>query len=189
MILLIGGPAGAGKSTLSLDVSKRIDTIHRIGTGFIREILRTTTNDVADPSLFGFTFSPTPGGNCWDRLLQQAVRLRPAIYACIERAHSEGTDLIIEGPHLVPGVIAHEFASLFVLLAVPDPDTHHVMMRGATHAKRRVSTADFVTNRTLQEWLIQQAHRVNVEVVPNVDREATCTLVISHLLRDSAGTV
>lgn len=189
MILLIGGPAGAGKSTLSLDVSKRLDTIHRIGTGFIREILRTTTNDVADPFLFGFTFSLTPDGNCWDRLLQQAVRLRPAIYACIERAYSEGTDLLIEGPHLVPGIIAHEFVSLFVLLAVPDPDTHHAMMQAPTHAKRGVSTADFVTNRALQEWLIKQAQEANVEVVPNVDREATCTLVVSRLLRDFEGKI
>jgi|ERR1051325_2676314 2-phosphoglycerate kinase len=182
MILLIGGPAGAGKSTLSLDISKRLDTIHRIGTGFIREIVRTTTSAVTDPALFGFTFSPSPAGNCWDRLVQQSIRLRPAIYACIERAYCEGTDLIIEGPHLVPGLITHEFVSLFVLLVVPDPDAHNEMMHAPTHAKRVVSAADFAINRALQQWLIERANVAKIEVVPNVDRDATCSLVVSRLL-------
>ena len=85
MILLIGGPSGAGKSTLSLDISKRLDTIHRIGTGFIREMLRSSAEGKDNPALSGFTFSTSPGGNAWDRLLTQAILLRPAI-------HAKGTD-------------------------------------------------------------------------------------------------
>ena len=39
-IILIGGASGTGKSTISKELSERLNIIHRIGTGFIREIVR-----------------------------------------------------------------------------------------------------------------------------------------------------
>ena len=40
-VILIGGSTGVGKTTLSKKLSELYDFEHRIGTGFIREVLRS----------------------------------------------------------------------------------------------------------------------------------------------------
>jgi len=48
-IILIGGTAGTGKSTLARELSSRLKIDHRLGTGFMREVLRSETSQAKDP--------------------------------------------------------------------------------------------------------------------------------------------
>ena len=44
-IILIGGTAGTGKSTIARAIATKANINHVIGTGFIREILKKELNE------------------------------------------------------------------------------------------------------------------------------------------------
>ncbi len=71
-LILIGGTAGTGKTSLARKVSSRFSIDHRLGTGFVREIVKSQTNEKEEPSLYTFTFQTTdPVQN----LIKQSQRL------------------------------------------------------------------------------------------------------------------
>jgi 2-phosphoglycerate kinase len=78
-------------------------------------------------------------------------------------------------------VIPFDLVSLAVMLVVPDAGRHQRMMRSQSHSKRAVSPENFATNRLIQEWLIEQAKSEGMQIVPNDDREETCSQVVLRL--------
>src|SRR5437660_11061502 len=103
-IILIGGTAGTGKTTLASQLSWRLGLDHRIGTGFIREIVKAQHRKEDCPELHGFTFrAEQPIA----KIVAQAKRLQPAIMACVERAMRQGTSLVIDVSQPLP-VLNHD---------------------------------------------------------------------------------
>src|SRR5438067_9403663 len=113
-VVLIGGPSGSGKSTLARELDCHLGLDHRLGVGFVREVVRSQTDERRDPVLFLYSFAgPDPTAT----LARQAERLRPAVEACIERAHREGTSLVLEGTQLLPALYHdHPHVTHFVVL-------------------------------------------------------------------------
>ncbi len=155
-IILIGGTAGTGKTTLASELSWRLGLDHRIGTGFIREIIKSQHRKEDCLELHGFTFrSEQPIVN----IVAQAQRLRPAIIACIERARREGTSLLVEGTHLLPSVYHDALVDLFAVLAAPDPEEHSRRLHGPSHLHRQTTDADFTKVRLIDQYLASEAAR------------------------------
>ena len=155
-IILIGGTAGTGKTTLASELSWRLGLDHRIGTGFIREIVKSQHRREDCLELHGFTFrSEHPVAN----IVAQAQRLRPAIIACIERARREGTSLLVEGTHLLPSLYHDVDVDLFTVLAAPAFEEHQRRLRGPSHLHRRTTDDDFVNVRLIDEFLGIEAVR------------------------------
>jgi len=98
-ILLIGGTNGSGKTRLAGELAAQYSISHRLGTGFVREVVRSETDPTLEPDLFGSSYGSAAPVN---RLIGQSQRLFSAIQHCIVRADAEGTSLIIEGTHLLP---------------------------------------------------------------------------------------
>jgi 2-phosphoglycerate kinase len=178
-IILIGGTAGTGKTTLASELSWRLGLDHRIGTGFIREIVKSQHCKEDCPELHGFTFrSQQPVAN----ILAQAERLRPAIIACIERARREGTSLLVEGTHLLPSLYYDVLIDLFVVLAAPEFEEHKRRLHGPSHLHRQTTEADFANVRLIDQYLGQEAARWNIRYEPygaGADK-------FMHFLRDRA---
>jgi 2-phosphoglycerate kinase len=162
-IILIGGTAGTGKTTLASELSWRLGLDHRIGTGFIREIVKSQHRKEDCLELHGFTFrSEHPVAN----IVAQSQRLKPAIIACIERARREGTSLLVEGTHLLPSLYHDVFVDLFVVLAAPEFDEHKRRLRGPSHLLRRTTDADLANVRLIDEFLGNDAARWDVHYEP-----------------------
>jgi 2-phosphoglycerate kinase len=162
-IILIGGTAGTGKTTLASELSWRLGLDHRIGTGFIREIVKTQHRQEECPELHGFTFrAEQPIAN----IVAQARRLQPAIMACVERARREGTSLLIEGTHLLPGFYHDAPVDLFAVLAAPDPEEHKRRLNGPSHLHRRTTDADFANVRLIDRYLRGEAERWRISYEP-----------------------
>lgn len=107
-IILIGGTSGTGKTTLARKLCSSLDIDHRLGSGFIREIVKTHSSY---SHLNTFTFrSDDPVKS----LVAQAITLQPFVLACIERARNEGTSLIIEGTHLIPDLYSQDIYDVFL---------------------------------------------------------------------------
>lgn len=155
-IILVGGTAGTGKSTLARELSSRLGIDHRLGTGFIREVLRSETSQAKDPDLFTFTFR---SDNPIKTLIAQARRLQPAILSCIRRARNEGTSLIIEGNHLLPELYSDVNVDLYLVLSAPQLEEHLRRLRGPSHLKRNITAADFRNAVMINEYFRTEAQK------------------------------
>jgi 2-phosphoglycerate kinase len=162
-IILIGGTAGTGKTTLASELSWRLGLDHRIGTGFIREIVKSQHRKEDCLELHGFTFrSEQPIAN----IVAQAQRLRPAVIACIERARREGTSLLVEGTHLLPSLYHDVAVDLFTVLAAPDPEEHKRRLHGPSHLHRQTTDADFSHVRLIGQFLGSEAAHWGIRYEP-----------------------
>lgn len=158
-IILVGGTAGTGKSTLARELSSLLGIDHRLGTGFIREVLRSETSSTKDPDLFTFTFR---SANPIKTLLAQARRLRPAVLSCIQRARNEGTSLIIEGNHLIPELYSDADVDRYLVLSAPPLDEHLRRLQGPSHLKRTITANDFKNAVMINEYFRDEARRFSL---------------------------
>jgi len=158
-VILIGGTAGTGKSTLAQELCTSLKIDHRLGTGFIREIIKTQHEPEACPELYRFTFRAE---RPLDNLNAQATRLRSAVLGCIRRAREEGTSLVVEGNHLLPELYREAEVDMFVILAAPGLDEHLRRLHGPSHSKRRTTASDFANVRRIDDYLRAEAERCRV---------------------------
>jgi 2-phosphoglycerate kinase len=178
-VILIGGTAGTGKSRLAHELCSRLAIDHRIGTGFIREIVKSQYSAAACPELHSFTFrSERP----IDNLVAQARRLHAAVTACIDRARDEGTSLVIEGNHLIPELYCEARVDLFIVLSAPAPEEHLRRLRGPSHLKRLTTAADFDNVRRIDEWLRAEALRHGVPLRSYTDNLADFAAIVQSRL-------
>jgi 2-phosphoglycerate kinase len=162
-IVLIGGPSGAGKSTLARQLDCHFGFDHRLGLGFVREVVRSQTDQDRDPLLFLYSFG---GPNPTATLIQQAERLRPAVEACVERARREGTSLILEGTQLLPALYHdHPYVTHFLVLEAPSGQEHQQRLLGSSHANRHL---DGETMRQIAATNAYYRQQANLYKVPSV---------------------
>jgi 2-phosphoglycerate kinase len=165
-IVLIGGTAGTGKSTLARELAWEMRFDHRLGTGFLREVAKSYHSEKTAPDLYSFTFRAEKP---IDHLMAQARLLKPAIDACIVRARNEGTSLVIEGNHLVPALYRDAPVDLYVVLSAPDQGEHKMRLHGQSHAKRRLTESDIANVRLIDQYLCAEAERCGVPLVLYAD--------------------
>ncbi len=161
-IVLIGGTAGTGKSTLARELAWEMRFDHRLGTGFLREVAKTYHSIETAPDLYTFTFRAQKP---IDHMVAQARVLKPAIDACIARARNEGTSLVIEGNHLIPALYRDAPVDLYIVLTAPDAPEHQARLHGQSHARRRLSESDFANVRRIDEYLRAEALRYRVPLI------------------------
>ncbi len=170
-IFLIGGTAGTGKTTLARELSYHLNLDHRLGTGFIREIIRSETSENLEPHLFKFTFQ---GDNTIANLREQSVRLYPAILNCIKRARTEGTSLIIEGNHLLPELYSLDLVDEFYILK--PTSKHKQMLLGSSHTNRTITDDDLNKIKFIDDYL---RHECKQHSIPYMFAEECQKLIYS----------
>ena len=157
-VVLIGGTAGTGKTSLANRLLCACDLDHRLGTGFIRAIVLSEQRP-SDGFLSQRTFQSSEPT---ELVRRQAIRLKPAISACIQRARGEGTSLVIEGSHLLPEVV-HDLAyDAFLVLRPPAEKDHHERLNGHRHALREVGAEDLANVRAIDDLYASQAGRFGI---------------------------
>jgi 2-phosphoglycerate kinase len=183
-IVLIGGTAGTGKSSLANRLCAGLGLDHRIGTGFIRAVVCSETSPERDPEMFTFTFrAEDPVAH----LRIQAERLRPAVMACITRARREGTSLVVEGPHLLPSLYGDVGVDLFVVLAAPPPHQHLDRLTGPTHSLRRISDDDWHNAGRIDSHLAAEAERHGIRRILYGDNFDELAGMVAALSMSSGG--
>ena len=165
LIILIGGAAGTGKTSLAKQLSDELNITHRLGSGFVREIAQSFVSQEENAYLYNYSFRPHTNISPFDNLYKQSEVIKPPIEACIKRAHDEGTSIVIEGVNIIPGLINDQLATLFVVLTVEDYDRHFEMIHGNTHFQRKISKEDFDRVRAIQEDFKRVAMQNQLEII------------------------
>jgi 2-phosphoglycerate kinase len=197
ILILIGGATGTGKSTVASELAYRFGITRVTSTDVIRETMRAFFSRGFMPSIHYSSFEagdafpesddPTEFG-----FLQQSRNVLVGVRASMERALEEGWSMVLEGVHLVPGMVElpHPGDAVVVscLLTISDEAEHeqHFLARDA-RSERPLSRylARFGDIRRLQELLRARAARESVPVIENEDADRAAS-VVADLVLDAA---
>ena len=100
-LLIITGTSGVGKSTMSTRLASELGFGKTTATDTVREVLRTQFTNQELPELHrsSFEYSSNSAVDDW-RETVDAVSL--GVKAVIDRAKTRGSDLLLEGVHIIP---------------------------------------------------------------------------------------
>ncbi len=205
IILLIGGATGVGKSTVSTMLANRLGIIRQVSTDAVREVMRALFSPDLMPALYSSSFNAyesmrIPLPQTTDKVilgfLEQAAMVWVGIRAIIERAALERTNFIVEGAHIVPGIIEPSaFKDAYVLqmvLAVDDEAQHRshfeireVETEGARPYYRYIRNLSSI--RKIQEYLLELAQRENVPVFHCYNLDNTVSEIVEFVISSIFG--
>jgi 2-phosphoglycerate kinase len=194
VIVLLGGATGTGKSTVATELAYRLGITRVTSTDFVRQTMRAFFSRDFMPSIHYSSFEaaealrepkvaddPAIAG-----FLEQSRNVLVGIHAALDRALEEGWSMVLEGVHLVPGLVNLPPADAVVaqcVLQIEDPEEHamHFYVRDATSDGVRPVARyldRFEEIRRIQEALVRRAERESVPVVEssNVEQAVTCAL-------------
>jgi 2-phosphoglycerate kinase len=192
IILLIGGATGTGKSTVATEVAYRLGITRVTSTDFVRQTMRAFLSRKFMPSIHYSSFEvPDEGdsGSIVDGFLEQTRNVLIGVGAVIERALQEGWSVVLEGVHLVPGMLPpiERALVLHCVLSIEDRQLHesHFWVRDAhSDGMRPVQKyLDSITDiRLLQDFVVERARSMSVPVVENASIELTIGTVMELVL-------
>jgi len=194
VILLIGGATGTGKSTVATDVAHRLGITRVTSTDVVRQTLRAFFAPEYMPSIHRSSFDAVPGEPLVDAFLAQTTEVLVAVEATVDRAIDEGWSMVLEGVHLVPGMLSVSAERAIVVecvLAIEDEEAHagHFWIRDvASHGLRPVQKylERLGDIRKLQEFIVERAGETGTPVIQNSSVETTVGAVIELVLGTAA---
>lgn len=199
LIVLIGGGTGVGKSTIATQLASRLGITRVVSTDAVREVLRSALTKDMFPTLYASSFEADqavrqPIPHSGDRLVigfrEQAAAVAVGAQALIDRAIAEGTDMILEGAHLVPGFLAEmeiEHAIIVpLLLTIEDEELHrsHFFARGrdSRHRPGDRYLDNFKKIRRIQKYMVSSALMRGVPVIQHYNLDDTLSKIIDHVI-------
>jgi len=198
IILLVGGATGTGKSKVATEAAHRLGITRVTSTDFVRQTMRAFFSEEVMPALHYSSFEAAPAAPDAENptvagFLDQTRDVLVGVQAAIDRALHEGWSMVLEGVHLVPGMVPTAIEGALVvhcLLAVENEELHatHFWIRDAASGGLRpvdkyVSQLDEI--RQVQDYLVERARRLGVPVVENRDMD-DCVGTVMELVLASA---
>lgn len=205
-VILIGSASGIGKSTIASELAKSLGIKHLMETDFIREIVRGIIGPEFAPALHKSSFDAYVTIRDKDRYKgdekslisagfeEHASFVIPAIERVIRRAVDDFDDIVIEGVHLVPGLInVKQFendASLHFFVLTSDEEIHKErFVKRAMKIKRGGKHLEyFKENRIINNLLVKQAKEHGITVVNNLDIDNTVKRMLT-VIRNICTTI
>ncbi|GAB4251066.1 MAG: hypothetical protein Kow00122_08680 [Thermoleophilia bacterium] len=199
VIILIGGATGVGKSTIASQIANRMGIVRTISTDAIRQVMRTFFSAALMPAIHYSSFDAGAairipvGKNLNPNLVafvEQVEMVTVGVRAVVDRATEEGTAMVVEGVHLVPGFIPMESwrraLVLHMVVAVKDADLHrsHFLVRDRETDGRRPFIRyleHFDEIRKIQEFILARAEEEGTLVIDNVNVDDAVGLVVDAL--------
>jgi 2-phosphoglycerate kinase len=188
ILLLVGGTTGTGKSTVATEAAYRLGITRVTSTDFVRQTLRAFFSPDFMPTVHYSSFEAWRGlrepESAEDPVvagfLEQTRHVMVGVRASIERALEEGWSMVLEGVHLVPGMLPPIDGALVVqcVLAIDTIEEHsaHFMIRdvateGVRQHDKYIERLDDI--RRIQDHIVRRAERTGVPVLRNRGVEAT----------------
>lgn len=203
VVVLIGGATGVGKSTIAAQLADRLGVVRIISTDAIREVMRALFSESLMPTVHYSSYEaglavriPLESGLNPHVVgfMEQVDAVNVGVLAIVDRAIEERTSLIVEGVHMVPGMLASagarermsEVLLLQMVVAVSDAALHrsHFMVREQETSGRRAIERylrSFEEIRKIQDFILERARAEGTRVVDNVNIDNTVGLMVDAL--------
>ncbi len=199
VILLLGGPAGAGKTSLALEVASRLG-IHRVvSTDAIRQVMRIMLSDALVPAVHASSYDAykvlARGTEAGDPVIEgfrdQAQIVSVGVRAMMDRAVAENANVIIDGVSIVPGLIDLEAYRdraevVFLLVATLDPEAFRGRFQSRAKGEANRSPHRYIEHLDailrIQDHLLEMADRFHVPIVDNQYFDRSVLSIIRYLI-------
>jgi len=198
LIVLIGGSTGTGKSTIAAEVAHRLGITRVASTDFIRQTMRAFFSPEFMPTIHYSSFeagaavdSDVTGDPTVVGFVDQCRHVCVGVDAAMRRSLTEGWSMVLEGVHLVPGIVESQLEGaliVHVVVEIPDEQMHrlHFHVRdtatgGVRPMERYLDRLEDI--RRLQTYIAGRARREGVPVVENVNVERTIDSVIELVMQ------
>ena len=184
VIVLVGGATGTGKSSVATDVAYRLGITRVTSTDFVRQTMRAFFSREFMPAIH---YSSFEAGRAMAReddedseavlhgFLEQTRDVLVGVQAAIDRALEEGWSMVLEGVHLVPGMLPKQIEGALVVqcvLAIDDAEAHaaHFWIRdtdsnGVRPYEKYLDAFDDI--RLVQTYILGRARKHGVPVIQN----------------------
>jgi 2-phosphoglycerate kinase len=199
LIVLIGGATGTGKSTVATEVAYRLGITRVTSTDFVRQTMRAFFTPEFLPAIHTSSFDagktlPSAQEEEVDPLLhgflEQTRHVLIGVQAAIDRSLEEGWSMVLEGVHLVPGMLPGPIEGALAVecvVAIENEEIHaeHFMIRDLSSNgvrpldKYLERIADI---RYLQDFIVERAQVEGVPVIENTEREKAIAGVLELVL-------
>ena len=209
LIILIGGAAGTGKSTISSELAYRLDITRHQSTDMMREIIRSYLSPQMIPTLGFSSFEAWRGlpasaegsrQTAADRVvggfLSQFAAMKLAMKATIDRAIKERHHLILEGVHVVPtemdlDVKNTDAVVVPIKLASMKKEMLRKQFKRRGREKNGRQTSRYLEHLEdiweLQSWLLDEADKAEIPIIENWNVEdtvrAALDIIIGELMK------
>jgi 2-phosphoglycerate kinase len=198
IIILVGGATGTGKSTIATEVAYRLGITRVTSTDFVRQTMRALFSPELMPTIHHSSFDAgTPLHSAEEEevdplihgFLDQTRHVLVGVKAAIDRALEEGWSMVLEGVHLVPGMLPPIENALVVqcVIAIENEEAHanHFWMRDlASDGMRALDKylEKLSDIRYLQDYIVDRARGHQVPVIDNRQREQSIAAVMELVL-------
>ena len=201
LLLLVGGATGTGKSTIATEVAHHLGITRVTSTDFIRQTMRAFFSEEFMPSVHFSSFEARlaltkaeeeeSGDAAILGFLDQTRNVLVGVRAALERAATERWSMVLEGVHLVPGMMATAFPGAFVVqcvVAIDDENLHRSHFWVREYATEGLRPLDKYLDslpqiRQIQDYLVERAHRHDVPVIANDALDRAIGDVLDLVLR------
>ena len=201
-VILIGSASGIGKSTIAAELARSLNIKHLIESDFIRAVVRGIIGKEYAPALHSSSYDAYKHirnknrFRSYDELVsagfdEHASYVIPALEKIIQRAITDYDDIIIEGVHLVPGLINTEQfdddANIYFFILSSDEESHKErFVKRAVEIHRGGKQLDFFKeNRIIHDHLLNEAEEYGVTVIKSETVEKTLEKILSHINNSS----
>jgi len=198
LIIMIGGSTGTGKSTVAAEVAHRLGITRVASTDFIRQTMRAFFSPEFMPTIHYSSFEAgegideeVTGDPTIVGFVDQCRHVCVGVEAAIRRSLTEGWSMVLEGVHLVPGLLPTVLEGALivqVVIEIADEDVHrvHFHIRDATTGGVRAMDKyldQMEAIRRVQTYIVGRAKREGVPVVENANVERTIDQVIELVMQ------
>jgi 2-phosphoglycerate kinase len=198
IILLVGGATGTGKSTVATDVAYRLGITRVTSTDFVRQTMRAFFSREFMPAIHHSSFEAgralagdeQDGDSVVGGFLEQTREVLVGVRAAIDRALEEGWSMVLEGVHLVPGMLPKEIEGALVVecvLGIDDAEAHasHFWIRdtdseGVRPYEKYLDAFEDI--RLIQAYILGRARKHGVPVIENGNIEEAIGKVMELVL-------
>jgi len=204
-VILIGSASGIGKSTIAAELAKTLNIKHLIESDFIRAVVRGIIGKEYAPALHSSSYDAYKHlrnknrYESYEELVsagfdEHAASVIPALEKIIQRAITDYDDIIIEGVHLVPGLINieqfKEYAEIYFFVLSSDEEAHKErFVKRAVQIHRGGKQLDFFReNRIIHDHLLKQAESHDVHVIKAEEIDKTLDKILA-IINNSCTTV
>ncbi len=202
-VILIGSASGIGKSTIAAELAKSLNIKHLIESDFIRAVVRGIIGKEYAPALHSSSYDAYKHlrnknrYESYDELVsagfdEHAASVIPGLEKIIQRAITDYDDIIIEGVHLVPGLINieqfKEYANIYFFVLSSDEESHKDrFVKRAVQIHRGGKQLDFFReNRIIHDHLLNQARINDVSIIKAESIDKTLDRILSVINKSCA---
>jgi 2-phosphoglycerate kinase len=203
LFVLLGGSSGAGKTTVAVEVARRLEISRVIGTDSIRQIMRLMFSKDLMPEIHCSTYEayqileadPGDPSELGTRLIagyrEQAQKIAVGVQALLDRALEESSSMLIEGANLLPGTLDLEryrdrAQVIFIVMATLDREQYRAHFTSRAEREQLRASERYLPHfeaiLEIQDYILAQAEQHGLPIIDNVQLDEAILAVIRSVI-------